>query len=62
MGAVGSKKRVPLPWSAGPISRWRSTWRPVLYETTRKFLQLHGLWSLRELPWVEGLSPPEAKG
>jgi segregation and condensation protein B len=30
--------------------------RPTLYETTKKFLQLFGLKSLRELPPAEGLS------
>jgi segregation and condensation protein B len=28
--------------------------RPVLYGTTRKFLQLYGLKSLKDLPPVEG--------
>jgi segregation and condensation protein B len=32
--------------------------RPVLYETTRKFLQLFGLRSLKDLPEAEGLTPP----
>jgi segregation and condensation protein B len=31
--------------------------RPALYETTRKFLQLFGLKSLRDLPPAEGLAP-----
>jgi segregation and condensation protein B len=35
--------------------------RPALYETTRKFLQLFGLKSLRDLPPVEGLSGPAKK-
>ncbi|HEY8505133.1 MAG TPA: SMC-Scp complex subunit ScpB, partial [Gemmataceae bacterium] len=34
--------------------------RPVLYGTTRKFLQVFGLNSLRELPEVEQLKPPGA--
>jgi segregation and condensation protein B len=29
--------------------------RPALYETTKKFLQLFGLKSLRDLPPAEGL-------
>lgn len=33
--------------------------RPMLYETTKKFLQVYGYWSLKELPPVEGLGPPE---
>lgn len=32
--------------------------RPVLYETTRKFLQMFGLRSLKDLPAAEGLTPP----
>jgi segregation and condensation protein B len=35
--------------------------RPMLYGTTRKFLQLYGLKSLRELPQTEGLIAPAAK-
>jgi segregation and condensation protein B len=31
--------------------------RPILYGTTKKFLQLFGLKSLRDLPAVEGLRP-----
>lgn len=34
--------------------------RPVLYETTKKFLQWFGLRSLKDLPQAEGLSPPSA--
>src|SRR5262249_53269399 len=30
--------------------------RPALYETTRKFLQLYGLKSLKDLPPAEGLT------
>jgi segregation and condensation protein B len=35
--------------------------RPVLYGTTRKFLQLFGLKSLRDLPQAEELAPPKTK-
>jgi segregation and condensation protein B len=35
--------------------------RPQLYETTRKFLQLFGLKSLRDLPPAEGLGGPPRK-
>jgi segregation and condensation protein B len=37
--------------------RDESLGRPVLYETTRKFLQLFGLKSLKDLPHREGLRP-----
>jgi segregation and condensation protein B len=33
--------------------------RPQLYETTKKFLQLFGLKSLKDLPEAEGLRPPK---
>lgn len=33
--------------------------RPVLYGTTKKFLQVYGLKSLRELPQVAQLRPPQ---
>jgi segregation and condensation protein B len=36
--------------------------RPVLYETTKRFLQVFGLRSLRDLPAAEGLVPPEGEG
>ena len=37
--------------------------RPVLYGTTKKFLQTFGLKSLRDLPPAEGVAPPkEGKG
>jgi segregation and condensation protein B len=36
--------------------------RPILYGTTKKFLQLFGLKSLRDLPPVEGLRPGEPRG
>ena len=36
--------------------------RPVLYGTTKKFLQVFGLRSLRDLPEVEDLPPPKGKG
>jgi segregation and condensation protein B len=32
--------------------------RPLLYATTRKFLQVFGLRSLKDLPPAEGLTPP----
>jgi segregation and condensation protein B len=35
--------------------------RPILYGTTKKFLQFYGLKSLRELPRAEGLTPPGTK-
>src|SRR5262245_35113630 len=34
--------------------------RPVLYGTTKKFLQMFGLNSLKDLPEVEQLRPPQA--
>ncbi len=40
--------------------RHPSLGRPVLYGTTRKFLQLFGLNSLRDLPAVEPLRPPDS--
>jgi segregation and condensation protein B len=39
--------------------RDQSLGRPVLYGTSKKFLQLFGLKSLRELPHVEQLRPPQ---
>ncbi|HEV3262161.1 MAG TPA: SMC-Scp complex subunit ScpB [Gemmataceae bacterium] len=39
--------------------RHDSLGRPVLYGTTKKFLQVFGLKSLRDLPLVEHLQPPE---
>jgi hypothetical protein len=36
--------------------------RPVLYGTTKKFLQVFGLKSLDDLPLVEQLVPPHASG
>ncbi len=39
--------------------RHDSLGRPVLYGTTKKFLQVFGLKSLRDLPEVEQLRPPE---
>lgn len=36
--------------------------RPVLYGTTRKFLQMFGLNSLKDLPEVEQLRPPTDRG
>jgi segregation and condensation protein B len=41
--------------------RHESLGRPVLYGTTKKFLQVFGLKSLRDLPQVEQLAPPKAK-
>jgi segregation and condensation protein B len=38
--------------------RHNSLGRPVLYGTTRKFLQIFGLKNLRDLPLVEQLRPP----
>lgn len=38
--------------------RDQSLGRPVLYATTKKFLQMYGLKSLRDLPQVEQLKPP----
>jgi segregation and condensation protein B len=35
--------------------------RPVLYATTRKFLQLFGLKSLHDLPEVPDLAPPRPR-
>src|SRR5262245_22783066 len=40
--------------------RDHSLGRPVLYSTTRKFLQTFGLNNLKDLPEVEQLRPPEA--
>jgi segregation and condensation protein B len=43
--------------------RHDSLGRPVLYGTTRKFLQVFGLKSLKDLPQVEGLrEPPPSAG
>lgn len=39
--------------------RHDSLGRPVLYGTSKKFLQVFGLRSLRDLPLVEELRPPE---
>jgi segregation and condensation protein B len=41
--------------------RHDSLGRPVLYGTTKKFLQVFGLKSLRDLPQVEQLRPPEQR-
>ena len=35
--------------------------RPMLYETTKKFLQVFGLKSLKDLPKAEGLVPPRER-
>jgi segregation and condensation protein B len=42
--------------------RHDSLGRPVLYGTTKKFLQIFGLKSLKELPQAEKLLPPTAQG
>ncbi|MCI0455725.1 MAG: SMC-Scp complex subunit ScpB [Gemmataceae bacterium] len=42
--------------------RHDSLGRPVLYGTTKKFLQAFGLRSLKDLPQVEELRPPQADG
>lgn len=42
--------------------RHDSLGRPVLYGTTRKFLQVFGLKNLRDLPRAEQLRPPEGGG
>src|SRR5439155_3598305 len=39
--------------------RHESLGRPVLYGTTRKFLQVFGLRSLKDLPQAEQLKPPK---
>src|SRR5262249_48022056 len=44
----------PVP----PAGRDDSLGRPVLYGTTKKFLQLMGLRSLRELPRADEFKPP----
>ena len=41
--------------------RHDSLGRPVLYGTTRKFLQAFGLKSVQDLPLVEQLRPPDGK-
>jgi segregation and condensation protein B len=41
--------------------RHDSLGRPVLYATTKKFLQAFGLKSLKDLPEVEQLRPPDAR-
>jgi segregation and condensation protein B len=41
--------------------RHDSLGRPVLYGTTKKFLQVFGLKSLKDLPQVEELKPPSSK-
>jgi segregation and condensation protein B len=41
--------------------RDNSLGRPVLYGTTKKFLQMFGLKGLRDLPMVEQFQPPEKK-
>jgi segregation and condensation protein B len=41
--------------------REESLGRPILYGTTRKFLQVFGLKSLKDLPHTEQLAPPRTK-
>jgi segregation and condensation protein B len=43
------------------VGRHDSLGRPVLYGTTRKFLQVFGLKSVNDLPQAEGLTPPKEK-
>jgi segregation and condensation protein B len=42
--------------------RHDSLGRPMLYATTKKFLQVYGLRSLRDLPEVAELEPPKKEG
>jgi segregation and condensation protein B len=42
------------------VGRHDSLGRPVLYGTTKKFLQAFGLNSLKDLPEIEDLTPPES--
>jgi segregation and condensation protein B len=42
--------------------RHDSLGRPVLYGTTKKFLQVFGLKSLKDLPQAENLRPPGSEG
>ncbi len=41
------------------VGRHDSLGRPVLYGTTKKFLQVFGLNTLKDLPEVEQLKPPK---
>jgi segregation and condensation protein B len=43
------------------VGRHDSLGRPMLYGTTKKFLQVYGLRSLKDLPQVEQLKAPQAK-
>jgi segregation and condensation protein B len=43
------------------VGRAEEIGRPMLYGTTKKFLEVFGLADLRELPQVEELRPPEPK-
>jgi segregation and condensation protein B len=43
------------------VKRDESLGRPVLYGTTKKFLQLFGLRNLDELPMAENLKPPRER-
>lgn len=43
------------------VGRHDSLGRPVLYGTSKKFLQVFGLRTLRDLPLVAELSPPAAR-
>jgi len=40
------------------VGRAEELGRPLLYGTTRKFLEVFGLSSLKDLPQVEDLKPP----
>jgi len=42
--------------------RHDSLGRPVLYGTAKKFMQVFGLKSLRDLPLVDALRPPQPRG
>jgi segregation and condensation protein B len=44
------------------VGRDRSLGRPVLYGTTRRFLQLFGLRSLKDLPHADQIRPPAPRG
>jgi segregation and condensation protein B len=40
------------------VGRAEELGRPLLYGTTRKFLEVFGLSNLKDLPQVENLKPP----
>jgi segregation and condensation protein B len=61
---VGSSEILRLLMERGLLriaGRDESLGRPVLYGTTKKFLQLYGLRSLRDLPQAKELAKPAAK-